>query len=294
MYLIIGANGFLGRYFIKNILTDTNDNILATDIILPENEENKRIKWQKCDVTSEEDLANINKLCAIEENLKVIYLAAYHHPDKVLQNPRLAWKINIIALAEFLNVFENIKTFYYPSTEVVYGQSHNGHKFTETDKLNPANYYGEQKIIAERMVNVAGYNVVRFPVLMGASLIPTKKHFYDQIIETVKSGGTMKMFQDQKRSMIDFDQASQIVIKLIENVEAHSYPIVNICGDEDLSKYELGLRIVRKYGLDESKIIPIKLDEDKEIFTAQRAKETLLDNSLLKKILNIKEIKIKI
>ncbi|MBS7095373.1 MAG: hypothetical protein KH081_08570, partial [Azospirillum sp.] len=67
-----------------------------------------------------------------------------------------------------------------------------------------------------------------------------------------------------------------------------------IAGDEALSKYELGLRIVRKHGLDESKIRPISMDADNKIFTAKRAKETLLDNSLVKKILNLKELKIKV
>ena len=294
MYLIIGANGFLGHYFIKNILSESQDNILATDIVIPEAEKDGRVEWQKCDVTCQEDLAKINELCCRDSNLKVVYLAAYHHPDKVLENPRLAWKINIIALAEFLNVFENIKTLYYPSTEVVYGQGSEGRKFVETDALNPANRYGEHKTIAERMVNVAGFNVVRFPVLIGPSLVPDKKHFYDQIVDTVKNGGLMEMFVDQKRSMIDFDTAARIVVQLIENPEAHKYPIVNICGDEALSKYELGVRIARKHGLDESKIVPIRMDDDNKIFTAKRAKETLLDNGLLKQILNISELKIKV
>ena len=51
---------------------------------------------------------------------------------------------------------------------------------------------------------------------------------------------------------------------------------------------------MRKHGLDESKIRPISMDADNKIFTAKRAKETLLDNSLVKKILNLNELKIKV
>lgn len=294
MYLIVGAKGFLGSYLIKNILSMTNDEILATDIMLPEKNDNSRVKWVKCDVSHKEDLLRLNELCKESIELKVFYLAAYHHPDKVLQNPKIAWNINITALSEFLNTMDNIKVLYYPSTEVVYGQGIDGYSFKESDPLHPANRYGEHKTVAEKMVNVAGFNVVRFPVLMGPSLVEGKKHFYDEIVETVKSGGTMEMFEDQKRSMIDFDTASQILIKLAESQEAHKYPIVNIAGDEALSKYELGRRIVRKYGLDESKIIPISMDSDNKIFTAKRAKETLLDNTLVKNILNLNELKIKV
>ncbi len=292
MFLIIGANGFLGNYFIKNILEKTDDTILATDLVL--GEKSPKVSWEKCDITSIDDLKKIQNLTKNENNLKVIFLAAYHKPDLVLQNPKIAWNINIVALANFLQIMDNIKTMYYPSTEVVYGEGIEGHKFNEEDKLNPSNKYGEHKTIAERMVDVAGFNIVRFPVLMGPSLISNKKHFFDEIVEKLKNGEKIEMFKDQFKSMIDFDTASKVVIDLIEKPEAHQCKIVNIAGDEKLSKYDLAVRIAEKYNLDKSKIIPIFMDSDNKIFTAKRSKETLLDNSLLKRILNLKELKINI
>ena len=292
MYLIIGANGFLGSYLIKNILEKTNDKILATDLSICEN--NSRINWEKCDITNINDLQKIKNITQNEENLKVIFLAAYHKPDLVLQNPKIAWNVNVVALANFLYIMDNIKIMYYPSTEVVYGQGIDGYKFKEDDKLNPANKYGELKTIAERMVNVAGFNVVRFPVLMGPSLAPNKKHFYDEIIEKLQNGEKIEMFKDQFRSMIDFDTASKVVIDLIETPEAQQYKILNIAGDEKLSKYELAIRIADKYNLNKNNIIGISMDTDNKIFTAKRAKETILDNSLVKKVLKLNELKIKI
>ena len=294
MFLIIGANGFLGSYLIKNILEQTNDNILATDLSFPEKNDNSRINWIKCDITNINNLQNIKNLTEKEDDLKVIFLAAYHKPDLVLQNPKIAWNVNVVALANFLYIMDNIKIMYYPSTEVVYGQGIDGYKFKEDDKLNPANKYGELKTIAERMVNVAGFNVVRFPVLMGPSLAPNKKHFYDEIIEKLQNGEKIEMFKDQFRSMIDFDTASKIVISLIKTPEAQQYKIVNIAGDEKLSKYELAIRIADKYGLNKDNVIGISMDTDNKIFTAKRSKETILDNSLVKKILKLNELKIKI
>ena len=100
----------------------TKDEIIATDMALPEKEDNPRVKWVRCDVSNKDDIRELNGMCSGSENLRVFYLAAYHHPDQVLQNPRIAWNINITALSEFLNTMENIKVLYYPSTEVVYGQ----------------------------------------------------------------------------------------------------------------------------------------------------------------------------
>ena len=193
MYLIVGANGFLGSYLIKNILELTSDNILATDLICPE-ENNPRVAWQRCDITSEDNLRELYERTK-EQKLKVLFLAAYHHPDAVLKNPQIAWNVNVVALAKFLGLFDNIATMYYPSTEVVYGEMKD-RPFKEDDPLNPVSRYGELKTVAERMVNVAGFNVVRFPVLMGPSLLKDKKHFYDEIVETVKNGGEMEMFAE--------------------------------------------------------------------------------------------------
>lgn len=293
MYLIVGANGFVGNYFLKNILENTSDSIIAADLNIPTESNIPRIKWEKTDITSLPDLQSLYEKTK-SQKLKIIFLAAYSHPDNVLKNPRIAWKINIIALANFLNIFNNVEAFYYPSTEVVYGQGIDGYKFKETDKLNPSNKYGEHKSIAERMVNVCGYNIVRFPVLMGPSLIEGKKHFYDEIVDTLKSGNKIEMFTDNLRTMLDFDTASSIVIKLIETSEVHKYPIVNISGDEAISKYEFAVRIAEKYNLNKSNIIPISMDNDNKIFTANRAKETLIDNTLVKKILNLNELKIKV
>ena len=120
MYLIVGANGFLGSYLIKNILEKTNDKILATDLICPKNI-NNRVEWLKCDITNLNDLNNLYAKTK-KEKLKVLFLAAYHHPDLVLKNPKIAWGVNVIALANFLGIFDNIERMYYPSTEVVYGE----------------------------------------------------------------------------------------------------------------------------------------------------------------------------
>ena len=56
MYLIVGAKGFLGSYLIKNILSMTKDEIIATDMALPEKEDNPRVKWVRCDVSNKDDI----------------------------------------------------------------------------------------------------------------------------------------------------------------------------------------------------------------------------------------------
>lgn len=291
MYLIVGANGFLGSYLIKNVLEQTDEDVLAADLICPP-ENRARVKWVKCDVTKDTDVSALRRKTE-NKTLKILFLAAYHHPDAVLKNPKIAWKINIMALAEFLDVFSDADVLYYPSTEVVYGES-DGSLLKEDAPLRPLSRYGEFKRAAEYLVNLASFNVIRFPVLMGRSLIPDRPHFTDNIINDLKNGKAVEMFSDQYRTMIDFDTAAKTVVALTQTTAAQTFPVVNVAGDDRISKYDYACRLADKYGLDKSLIRPVSLMADTGVFTEKRASETLLDNTLVKQILNLSELKIKV
>lgn len=90
-YFITGANGFLGSYLIKNILERTTDRIIATDLKCPKDNSNGRIKWLPLDITDEKQMKSVFKHTQTEQ-LKVLFLAAYLHPDLVEKIQRLHGK----------------------------------------------------------------------------------------------------------------------------------------------------------------------------------------------------------
>ena len=172
MYLIIGGSGFLGRYIINKILECTDENILATYSTNPPSLIDERINWFRCDVTNYSDVNALNLI--IENGTKVIYLSAYHHPDKVEENPKIAWNINITALSNVVNVLTKSNCFFYASTDSVYGEGTLDYAFKENDLLNPVNLYGRHKALAEQIVLSSGGNVVRFHFIIGKSLVENK------------------------------------------------------------------------------------------------------------------------
>ena len=101
------------------------------------------------------------------------------------------------------------------------------------------------------------------------------------------------MFADAYKTALDFDTAAGLLVCLTEAFTEDMPKILNIAGDEALSKYEIGLRIARKNGLDPEQVRPMRLRDDKVIFTETRADCTLLDNSLLKKTLGLNEIRMR-
>lgn len=292
MYAIIGANGYLGAYMIKHILKSTNENILAVDRFLGTSD-NERICWTYCDITNPEDVTKLNDTYfADQKGLRIIYLAAYHHPDMVAKNPRIAWDTNITALSRFLNTVENVKCLFYPSTDSVYGESYDDHRFVETDPLNPVNLYGRHKCVAETLVTAYGYNVVRYPFLIAPSMVPGRKHFYDVIAETIQEGKEMEMFSDSYRSTLSFDTVAELTVKLMETYSEDYPKILNVCGDDALSKYDVGLMIADKLGVSRDLIKPISIGGTSGIFEAKRASSTLMDNTRLKHTLHLDEVKL--
>ena len=206
MYVIIGANGYLGSYIRKVILEDTQESLICIDRILPEKEEEERVSWLNCDITDREQVDRTLDHLKNFPDLKIIYLAAYHNPDLVEQNRQLAWNINVTSLSYFINQAAFAKAIYYPSTDSVYGESVDFYHFKETDALHPVNFYGHNKCAAEAILVHQGRNVVRFPFLISPSLAG-KPHFYDRITDALRKGETFEMYEDSYRSSLSFENA---------------------------------------------------------------------------------------
>jgi len=177
---------------------------------------------------------------------------------------------------------------------MVYGAGDLNKKFSESDSLNPVNTYGENKVVAEALIKGYGYNVLRFPFLIGPSLDKNKKHFYDKIVDEITNGNSIEMFSDALKTALDFNTLTKLILKLMENYTPEIPKCINISGDDTLSKYDIGLMIAKKYNCDKKLIVPVSMENDSKIFVEKRANCTLLDNSLLKKILGLSEIKIEI
>ena len=294
MYLIVGANGYLGSYILKNVLNMTDAHVIATARhTFGQKSQDERVSWYRLDISN---FSDVDKLAASLSqdflSLNIIYLAAYHHPDEVENHPNLAWDINVTALSHFLNAFRGVRCFVYPSTDTVYGESFHNECFSEDAELNPINRYGRQKVMAEELVTAFDQHICRYPFLIAPSLVQNKKHFYDVITDTIRSGKTMEMFSDSFRSSLDFDTVANLTVRLIQKGDFPN--IINVSGDDKLSKYDIGLMIARKIHVSDKMILPVSIKQNNNIFKVPRAASTIRDNSLLKKTLGLKEVKIHI
>lgn len=294
MYVVVGANGFLGSYIVKNILEKTDEAVLATCRDLENIFTNSpRVEWLRCDIEREADRSELVRRVNGCKNTSIAFLAALHNPDAVESDPERAYKVNVTILDELLSSFKGVRCLFYPSTDSVYGESENGYHFKEDDQLRPVNTYGKQKAAAEAVVIKHGFNVVRFPFLIDPSLLPHKKHFYDIMAESFKSGKPFELFSDSLRSSLNFNTVAALTVTLMKDFRADIPKVMNLSGDDDLSKHDIGVMLAHRLGVNEELAVAVSI-EDGGIFKTPRAKTTLLDNTLAKRTLGLREIKIKL
>lgn len=293
MHIIIGANGFLGSYVLRNLVRNSDGRIIATYHGKKENLFADRVEWVRLDVTDKNDIQSLADLAGDISDCSIFYFSACHNLDLVKREPEFARSINITALENFLEAFKEAKRLYFSSTDCVYGENTAEiPSFKENDATAPVSEYGRQKLEAESLVTNYGFNVVRLPFMIGPSILENKKHFYDNIVEKVLRGEDFTLADGLWRSALDYESVADIIIKL--SMKEDVPQILNLCGDESLSKYDVGAMIAEKHNLPMEHIVKTPEAEIMKLFYETRTSSTAMDNSLLKSVLGIDEIKINI
>lgn len=293
MYIVIGANGFLGSYVLKTLVSNTDRRILATYHGKKESLFEDRAEWIKLDITNQDDISHLADIAGNISDCRIFYFSACHNLDLVRREPEFAKSINITALKNFLDTFKDAKKLYFSSTDCVYGENTEAIPcFKESDITLPVSEYGRQKLEAEALVTSYGFNVVRLPFMIGPSILRNKKHFYDNIVERTVQGEDFTLADGLWRSALDYKSVADILFRLASKDNVPQ--ILNLCGDDSLSKYDVGVMIAKKHNLPMKHIIKTPEAEIMKLFYETRTSSTAMDNSLLKSVLGVDEIKINI
>lgn len=292
MYIVVGANGFLGSYTVRSLVNNTDEKIIATFHGNEERLFSDRVEWTNLDITDKNSITNLRSKIERIEECKIFYFSACHNLDFVKREPDFARNINITALHNFLEAFSGAECLYFSSTDCVYGENTEEIPlYKETDITTPVSEYGRQKLEAEGLVTSYGFNVVRLPFMIGPSLLENKKHFYDNIVEKTVQGEIFTLADGLFRSALDYSSVADILVRLSNTQNAPQ--ILNLCGDESLSKYDVGLLIAKKHNLPTERLIKTPESEIMKLFYERRTSSTAMDNTLLKSVLGVDEIKIK-
>ena len=291
MILVFGC-GILGRHLLR-ALAHTQEPILAVnahETAAPPVSD--RIAHRVCDVRSGRDLAQLAALCG-DEPLTVFYFAAQHNIDAVYDDPAAARAVNVDGLRAFLACGLSIRQLFFASTDCVYGENDAAYpRFREDDPLRPVNEYGRQKAEAEQIVRAHGFTALRFPFLVGSSLCE-KPNFYDTSVRRLQNGEPIEMIDGMTRSALGYRTTAELLVRL-SGTDLPPGETINVCGDEDWTKYAIGCRIAEKYGCPVSLVRKLSAREGSRFFREKRADSACLDNGKLKRLLHLEQITLEV
>lgn len=143
----------------------------------------------------------------------------------------------------------------YVSTAYVFDGRKPGGMYTEDDKVNPINVYGETRLMGEVATDKSpDYLTFR----MGEAYGNYEDNFVTRVYKSLKSGVKVELPRDMYFSPIFIDDAVEAIAKLTMEGMSGLY---NLAGPERISQYEMGLKIAKAFGLKEDLLVPLSADE---------------------------------
>ena len=172
----------------------------------------------------------------------------------------------------------------YVSTDYVFDGERG--MYREEDATNPVNHYGYTKLLGEKYCQ--DFCIARTCVIYGAKPASGKVNFALWLINKFEKGESVRIVTDQ---YITPTLNINLVRMLLEIAERKLRGVFHLAGATRVSRFEFAKEIARVFGLDDSLIIPSRMDEINWI--AKRPRDSSLDVSKAAKYLNEKPYELK-
>jgi dTDP-4-dehydrorhamnose reductase len=236
--------------------------------------------WLTYDAKSQESIARLveeqspSAMVLTEEIENIAYCE---------QHPRDAMEFNTRAVRFFAEASIKAKArLVYRSTALVFDGRKPGGLYTETDKVNPLNVYGETKLMGEVHVDkVPEFLIVRIGELYGGY----EDNIAGYVCQQLQLGEKVELARDMFYSPIYIEDAVNAIRTLTMNSMIGFY---HVAGPERISHYDFGRRIAAAFGLSEDLIVP--KDSGELGLSVRMPLDTSLDTSKLSTLMKVRGI----
>jgi dTDP-4-dehydrorhamnose reductase len=235
--LVTGANGLVGNLTCRLFNEKTAWKITGTS------------KSQGKNVDHQADLsdpAEVRRLATLISPDIIIHTASISRTDVCDQNREQCYAINVGSTKNLVGVFPQARFIYF-STYAVYNTP-DGH-CTEECHLSPLNYYIQTKVEGESVVReTKDFVIVRPSVIFGYLGHDQKsRNYFMQLLDNIRNKRVMKSPRDQYCNPVLVDEVVGILLRI---VETGAHGIFNIGSNEDISKFEFNLLLMKRFGFD--------------------------------------------
>jgi len=268
--LVTGASGFLGW----NICSKAANEWQVYGVTFNNTIKIPGVQTVKTDLT---DFKKLKKLFGDIKPDAVIHAAAASKPNYCQTHQKEAFTINVGASKEIAGLCaEERIPLIFTSTDMVFNGLNPPYK--EEDDVCPVNIYGEQKVVAEKEITECYPEAALCRLSLMYGYAPAALSFFQQMVQSLKTGDTIKLFTDEFRTFISVRSVIQALFLILGKAGG----IFHLGGNESLSRFELGSLIAKVFGFDHSLIVPCSTKDI--IMAAPRAPDLSLDNGKIKQI----------
>jgi nucleoside-diphosphate-sugar epimerase len=146
---VTGAEGFLGRAFLR-LLERSDQRVISLDSIQPAvTEERSTTTKIRCDITNQQHLEKVFRDYEIGT---IVHLAAIL-PTAAQRDPVRATRVNVVGSVNLLALARqfSVARFVFGSSLSIYGSCSPDHFVSESDRAAPEDVYGAAKLYVERL-----------------------------------------------------------------------------------------------------------------------------------------------
>ncbi|MFC5828568.1 SDR family oxidoreductase [Nonomuraea insulae] len=231
--LIVGGSGFLGGELVRLCAAAGHD-VGATYLTRP-GEECPEVEWLRLDVRSREDVASVLGGFRPEVTIN----ASYRQAD---------WAITADGAAHVaLAVERGGGRLVHVSSDVVFSGA--SALYDETCVPDPITPYGAAKAAAETAVRAISPEaaIARTSLIVGHGASP-----HEALVRSLATGsGTGMLFTDDVRCPV---HVGDLAAALVEVGARGLSGVQHVAGADAVTRYELGVLIARRDGLDETRL----------------------------------------
>jgi len=236
MISILGGKGMLGTDLAK-VCEQRDFDVQVFD--LPE-----------FDITNSQQLEE-----AIRTTQGVINCAAYTNVDGAENETELAYKLNAETVRQLGAIARDAdKWVLHISTDFVF-DGRLDRPYVETDPANPINAYGKTKLAGEKLLAQSGckHCIMRVEWTYGSA----GNNFVTKLIQRAKSGGTLKVVDDQTGSPTATTEAAKTICNLLSKKPEG---IFHFASAGYVSRFEMAKFIFDKLSMDVN-LLPCKTSD---------------------------------
>ena len=252
--LITGVSGYLAPYLCKALLISGNSKLFG--IYNSNKPELSGIELIQCDLTDTEKLTDIFSSIKPE----TVYHLASVTPTRIKdEDESYISRFNGGVTGEIAKLCSQAGALMiYTSTDLVYKAGINLRE--DESPLEPLTIYAKTKLQGEEAVKESArkYLILRTSLVYGFT-ISSYTSFFDVAYKSLSEGKELRAFTDQFRNALYTEDATDILAELPGKYTKNE--IINFCGEEFLTRYDMCIGMCEVFGFDKKLVVPASCDE---------------------------------